>query len=60
MMLPQVIRGRHEIGDIRGKIGVGELTLAAADAGEVEAQCGDASGCEAFGNAWPRKCLWCR
>src|SRR5260221_1816584 len=34
--------GSDEVGDIGGEVGIGELALARAEAGEVEAQRGDA------------------
>src|SRR4029077_19041319 len=39
-----------EIADIGREVGIGELTLAAADAGEVEAQHGNVAGAETFRN----------
>jgi len=54
MVLAQIIRGGHKIADVGGEIGIGELSLAAAYAGEVEAQHGDVASCQTCGN--PRRC----
>src|SRR5262249_19504407 len=45
------VRGRDQIGDVGGKGGVGEFALARAEAGEVEAQHGDAERGQAVGDA---------
>ena len=47
----QFVRGRHQIGDVGGKAGVGEFALARAEAGEVEAQHRDAERGQAIGDA---------
>src|SRR5262249_41220164 len=46
----QLVRGRDQVGDIGGECGVGEFAFARAEAGEVEAQHGDAERGQAFGN----------
>src|SRR5258708_11425993 len=43
MVLAQKIGRGDEVADVRGKIGVGEVAFAPAQAGEVEAQHGDAA-----------------
>src|ERR1700730_15412835 len=50
MVLPQVIRGRHEIANIGREIGIGELSFTAANAGKVEAQHGNVAGRETLRN----------
>ena len=47
----QLVGGRDQIGDVGGKGGVGEFALARTEAGEVEAQHGDAERGQAFGDA---------
>ena len=47
----QLVRGGDEIADVGGKRRVGELTLARAEPGEVEAKHGDAERGEPFGHA---------
>ncbi len=47
----QMIRRGNEIVDIRRERGVGELALAGAEAGEIEAQHGDAVHLQAVGDA---------
>src|SRR5262249_46789627 len=47
----QLVRGRDQIGDVGGRGGVGEFALARTEAGEVEAQHGDAERGQAVGNA---------
>ena len=42
--ISQMVGGPHEIGDIRGEGGVGEIAFAGAEAGEVEPQHRDALG----------------
>ena len=44
---------RNEVGDVRGEVGVGELALARAEAGEVEAQHREPSGGQGLGD--PRR-----
>jgi hypothetical protein len=39
--MAQIICSRHEIAHVGREVGVGELALATANAGEVEAQNGD-------------------
>ena len=41
-LAPHEIRSRDQVIDVRRKIGVGELALAGAEAGEIEAQNGEA------------------
>ena len=46
----QLVRGCDQVGDIGGECGVGEFAFARAEAGEVEAQHGDAERGQGFGN----------
>ena len=43
ILLPQMIGRRHQVGDVRRERRVGELALARAEAGEIEAQHRDAA-----------------
>ena len=47
----QMVGGRHQIVDIRGKVRVGEFAFAGAQAGEIEAQHGDAIDRQPLGDA---------
>ncbi len=53
--LPQMIGGKHEIGDIRGKRRIGEIALAGAEPGEVEPQHRDSLGRQRGGDALGRQ-----
>ena len=53
--LAQVIRGRDQVGDVGGERRVGELALARAEPGEIEAQHRDAARRQAFGDALCRQ-----
>ena len=46
---------RNEVGDVRAEVGVGELALALAEAGEVEAQHRDPSGGQGLGDPGRRE-----
>jgi len=48
---PQVIGGGNQVPQVRTEIGVGKVAVAGAEAGEVEAQRGDAACGEAGGDA---------
>jgi len=47
----QLLRGRHQVGDVRREGRVGELAFARAKPGEVETQHRDAERRQAFGDA---------
>jgi hypothetical protein len=49
--LPHVSGCGEEVRDVRGEAGIGELSVAATEAGEVEAQRGDALARECGGEA---------
>ena len=49
--LLEVGGGARQVLDVGAEVGVGELALAVAEAGEVEAQHGDAEACQALGDA---------
>ena len=51
--LAQMVGGPHEIGDVGGEGGVGEIAFAGAEAGEVEPQHRDA-----FGRQRRPRCAW--
>ena len=53
--LAQVVRGRHQIGDVGRKRRVGELAFARAEPGEIEAQHRDAARRQPFGDALRRQ-----
>ena len=55
VVIAQEVGGLHQILDIRGEVGVGEIALAGAEAGEIEAQDGDAVARQLFGNSAGRK-----
>src|SRR5262249_25535379 len=40
----------HEVSDIRGEVGVGEIASAGAQSGKIEAQHGDAMASQTFGD----------
>ena len=46
----QVVRSRHQITDVRRKVGIGELPLTAADPSEVKAQYGNVTRRQTPGN----------
>jgi hypothetical protein len=47
----QVRGGGEQVGDVGGKVGVGELAFARAEAGEIKAQAGDATRCQLLRDA---------
>ena len=51
----QMVRGRDQIGDVGGELRVGELALARAEPGEIEAQHRDAARRQPFGDALGRQ-----
>ena len=51
VVVPEVVRGGHQVGNVGGEVGVGELALAMAQAGEVEAQHGNAVARQTLGDA---------
>jgi hypothetical protein len=61
VLLTQPVGGAHEILHIGTEIGVGELALARAEPGEVEAQCRDAELAQPAGDArCGKNCPWSR
>ena len=55
IVVPQEVRGLHQILDVRGEVGMGEITLAGAEAGEIETQDGDAVSRKPFGDSAGRE-----
>ena len=53
----QMVRGRDEVVDVGGEVGVGKVAFAGPQAGEVEPQHRDTSGSKCFGYAFGRSAL---